>query len=78
MTFLTFVGGLVVFALLVLLVPRASFMVLLGIYNLRIASSLFPSTPGSNWETLATVVFVVGVAAALILDIYTARAITKV
>lgn len=75
MTLFTFVGGLVIFALLVLLVPRTSFMVLLGIYNLRIASHLFPSTPGTNWETLATVVFGLSTIIALILDVATLSAL---
>lgn len=77
MTFLTLVGGVVIFGLLTLLFPRTSFVVLLGTYNICQGTGLFPSVPGPNWETLATIIIAVGGIIALVLDVSTVYMISE-
>ena len=76
MTFLAFIGELILFVLLALLVPRTSFVVLLGIYihNYQKIDLFFSGNPTFLGVAITVVLFFGGMLA-LFLDWYTAHAI---
>lgn len=72
MTFLMFVGGIVVFGLLAIFVPRTSFIVLLGMYlNSYGKMRLFGGNIMTDMECFVTIVLVIGGLFVLLLDIGT-------
>jgi len=71
MTFLTFVGGLVVFGLAWLFVPRASFMATLTMLLMKCYEvKLFVPKPATSnaWEDMTTILIIAGIGIGLILD----------
>ena len=72
MTFLTFVGGVIVFGLLWLLLPRASFMVTLTMLLTQCYGViLFANTTASPnvWENIASTLIILGFLIGGFLDI---------
>ena len=76
MTFLAFVGELILFVLLALLVPRVSFVVLLGVYIHHCQGiDLFFTGPATLLGAAITVALFFGGIIALFIDWYTFMAI---
>lgn len=72
MKFFAFIGGLVVFALLALFVPRLSFVILLGAYLMEKGVDLFPSESSDKGiENAMSFTLLSGGIAALIIDMIT-------
>ena len=70
MTFLELIGGVIVFGLLWLFMPRASFVVALGLilyykFNIPILKD-----PRNIWEVLASIIILIVVVAGVIIDIW--------
>ncbi len=71
MTFLTFVGGVVVFGLLWLVVPRASFvatlsMLLTKCYEVKLFAN--ESASSNGWDSTATMLIILGFLVGTFLD----------
>lgn len=80
MDFLTLVGGVVVFGLLTLFVPRLSFIVALSVLLKINGVHIFSpdTTPGiTGWDELATFLFPIAGIAGLLLDIFTVTVIAE-